>query len=119
MDILEKLPKNFFELVEEKKWQLRKEALDALLPLSQTPKISVNGDYNDLIRVLKKFIGKDSNVMLVTLAAQCLAGACVVSNMSKVKINHPRILEVIFAISKSAYFFKTVFTLLTRVEFLF
>ena len=74
MDILEKLPKNFFELVEEKKWQLRKEALDALLPLSQTPKISVNGDYNDLIRVLKKFIGKDSNVMLVTLAAQCLAG---------------------------------------------
>ena len=27
-----------------------------------------------LIRVMKKFIGKDTNVMLVTLAAQCLAG---------------------------------------------
>lgn len=74
VDILDKLPKNFFDLVEEKKWQLRKEALDALLPLSQSPKISTNGDYGDLIRVLKKFIGKDSNVMLVALAVQCLAG---------------------------------------------
>ena len=71
---MEKLPKNFFELVEEKKWQLRKEALDALLPLSQTPKISPNGDHNDLIRVLKKFISKDANVILVALAAQCLTG---------------------------------------------
>ncbi len=74
VDILEKLPKNFYELVEEKKWQLRKEALDALLPLTQSPKISPNGDYGDLTRVLKKFIGKDTNVMLVTLAAQCLTG---------------------------------------------
>ena len=74
VDIMEKLPKNFFELVEEKKWQLRKEALDALLPLSQTPKISPNGDHNDLIRVLKKFISKDANVILVALAAQCLTG---------------------------------------------
>ena len=74
---MEKLPKNFFELVEEKKWQLRKEALDALLPLSQTPKISPNGDHNDLIRVLKKFISKDANVILVALAAQCLTGIAI------------------------------------------
>lgn len=67
------LPKNFYDLVEEKKWQLRKEALDALLPLSQTPKISP-GDFNELMRVIKKFIAKDTNVMLVALAAQCLAG---------------------------------------------
>ena len=57
VEILEKLPKNFYELVEEKKWQLRKEALDALLPLAQSPKISPNGDFNELSRVLKKFIG--------------------------------------------------------------
>ena len=74
VDILDKLPKNFFELVEEKKWQLRKEALDALLPLSKSPKIASNADYGDLVRVFKKFIGKDTNVMLVSLAAQCLAG---------------------------------------------
>ena len=73
VDIIEKLPKNFYELVEEKKWQLRKEALDALLSLSQTPKIQP-GEFGDLVRVLKKFISKDTNVMLVTLAAQCIAG---------------------------------------------
>ena len=73
IDILEKLPKGFFQLVEEKKWQLRKQALDALLPLSQTPRIAP-GDYHDLIACLKKFVAKDTNVMLVALAAQCLAG---------------------------------------------
>eukprot|EP00095_Tigriopus_kingsejongensis_P001503 maker-scaffold1086_size63525-snap-gene-0.14 protein:Tk01503 transcript:maker-scaffold1086_size63525-snap-gene-0.14-mRNA-1 annotation:"microtubule associated protein" len=73
VDILSQLPKNFYELVEEKKWQLRKEALDALLPLTKNPKIAP-GDYNDLVRVLKKFISKDSNVMLVALAAQCFSG---------------------------------------------
>ena len=73
VDILEKLPKNFYELVEEKKWQLRKEALDALLSLSQTPKIQP-GEFGDLVRVLKKFISKDTNVMLVTQAAQCITG---------------------------------------------
>ena len=49
VDILEKLPKNFYSLVEEKKWQLRKEALDALLPLAQTPKIAPGGDYHELV----------------------------------------------------------------------
>merc|ERR1712223_807197 len=32
------------------------------------------GEFGDLVRVLKKFISKDTNVMLVTLAAQCIAG---------------------------------------------
>ena len=72
VDILGQLPKNFYELVAEKKWQLRKEALDALLPLSQTPKIA-SGDFAELSATLKKFIAKDTNVMLVALAAQCLA----------------------------------------------
>ena len=46
-----------FKKVEEKKWQLRKESLDALLPLTQNPKL-LPGDYNDLVKVLKKFINK-------------------------------------------------------------
>merc|ERR1719400_1217823 len=73
VDILSKLPKNFYEQVEEKKWQLRKESLDALLRLTQNPKLQV-GDYHELVKVLKKFIAKDTNVMLVALAAQCLTG---------------------------------------------
>lgn len=42
-------------------------------PLVQNPKLA-SGDYNELVRVLKKFIAKDANVILVALAAQCLAG---------------------------------------------
>ena len=52
---------------------MRKESLDALLPLTQNPKLQP-GDYHDLVKVLKKFIAKDTNVTLVALAAQCLAG---------------------------------------------
>ena len=73
VEILSKLPKDFYEKVEEKKWQLRKEALDELHSLTQNPKL-VPGDYLDLVKVLKKFISKDTNVMLVALAAQCMAG---------------------------------------------
>jgi len=73
VEILSKLPKDFFEKVEQKKWQERKEALDALFELTKNPKLQP-GDYIDVVKVLKKFISKDTNVMLVALAAQCMAG---------------------------------------------
>lgn len=54
VDILSKLPKDFYENLEAKKWQERKEALDALEQLlNSAPKLE-NGDYGDLIRALKK-----------------------------------------------------------------
>ena len=73
VEILSKLPKDFYEKCEAKKWQEKKEALDALEVLTQNPKLQP-GDYHELVKVLKKFISKDSNVMLVALAAKCLAG---------------------------------------------
>jgi cytoskeleton-associated protein 5 len=72
VDILSKIPKDFYEKLEAKKWTDRKEALDALEPLVSNPKLE-NGDYGDLIRALKKVITKDSNVVLVALAGKCLA----------------------------------------------
>ncbi|KAF0040869.1 hypothetical protein F2P81_006767 [Scophthalmus maximus] len=57
---------------EAKKWQERKEALEAIETLTKNPKLE-NGDYGDLVRALKKVVGKDANVMLVALAAKCLA----------------------------------------------
>jgi len=42
-------------LQESKKWQERKEALDALQKLAESPKIEP-ADYNELIRTLKKVI---------------------------------------------------------------
>ncbi|XP_066556633.1 cytoskeleton-associated protein 5 isoform X2 [Amia ocellicauda] len=73
VEILGKLPKDFYEKIEAKKWQERKEALEALEILLKNPKLE-NGDFGDLVRALKKVIGKDSNVMLVALAAKCVTG---------------------------------------------
>lgn len=72
VDILSKLPKDFYEKIEAKKWQERKEALEALETLVKNPKLE-NGDYGDVVRALKKIISKDTNVLVVTLAAKCLA----------------------------------------------
>ena len=72
IDIISKLPKDFYEKLEEKKWQLRKESLEALEPLVQNPKLA-SGDYGELVRALKKVITKDSNVVLVASAGKCLA----------------------------------------------
>ncbi|KAJ6636203.1 Protein mini spindles [Pseudolycoriella hygida] len=72
VDILSKLPKDFYEKLEEKKWQLRKESLEALDTLLQNPKLA-NGDYGDVVKALKKIISKDTNVVLVAMAGKSLA----------------------------------------------
>lgn len=72
VDILSKLPKDFYEKLEAKKWQERKESLEALEALLQNPKLQP-GDYGDVVRALKKVITKDSNVVLVALGGKCLA----------------------------------------------
>ncbi|XP_041851943.1 cytoskeleton-associated protein 5 isoform X2 [Melanotaenia boesemani] len=73
VEILSKMPKDFYEKIEAKKWQERKEALEAIEALTKNPKLE-NGDYGDLVRALKKVVGKDANVMLVSMSAKCLAG---------------------------------------------
>lgn len=72
VDILSKLPKDFYEKLEAKKWQERKESLEALEVLLQNPKLQP-GDYGDVVRALKKVITKDTNVVLVALGGKCLA----------------------------------------------
>ncbi|XP_076879237.1 cytoskeleton-associated protein 5-A-like isoform X2 [Brachyhypopomus gauderio] len=73
VEILSKIPKDFYEKIEAKKWQERKEALEALEALTKNPKL-VNGEYGDIVKALNKVIGKDTNVMLVTIAAKCVTG---------------------------------------------
>lgn len=72
VDILSQLPKDFFEKIENKKWQIRKETIEVLEPLLQNPKLQ-SGDYGELVRALKKVITKDTNVILVAMAGKCLA----------------------------------------------
>jgi len=57
--------------MESKKWQERKEALEALQKLAEAPKIAP-ADYNELIRALKKVVSKDANVLLVGIAVKCI-----------------------------------------------
>lgn len=71
VDILSKLPKDFFDKLEAKKWQERKESLEALQTLLQNPKLE-NGDYGELVKALKKVLTKDTNVVLVAMAGKCL-----------------------------------------------
>lgn len=54
VEILSKLPKDFYDKLEQKKWQERKEALDALDALLKTAPRLEPGDYADLVRALKK-----------------------------------------------------------------
>lgn len=72
VDILSKLPKDFYDKLESKKWQERKESLDALDALLQHKKFE-SGDYGDLVRALKKVLTKDSNVVLVALSGKAIA----------------------------------------------
>ena len=44
----------------------------AVLTLAEKPKLA-DGDFNDLMRVLRKVVAKDSNVVNVTLAANIIA----------------------------------------------
>ncbi|CAL1547332.1 unnamed protein product [Lymnaea stagnalis] len=73
VDLLAGLPKNFYEQIESKKWQERKEVLEQVEKLAENPRLE-NGDYSTLIRTILKVIAKDTNVMLVSLAAKTLAG---------------------------------------------
>ncbi|XP_067640391.1 protein mini spindles isoform X2 [Eurosta solidaginis] len=73
VDILSKMPKDFYDKLEEKKWTLRKESLEALEKLlTENPKLE-SGEYGVLVNTLKKVITKDTNVVLVAMAGKCLA----------------------------------------------
>jgi cytoskeleton-associated protein 5 len=55
VDILSKLPKDFYDKIESKKWQERKEVLETLEALVKNPKFE-SGDYGEVIRALKKVL---------------------------------------------------------------
>lgn len=54
VDVLSKVPKDFYERIEAKKWQERKEAIEQVEALLKGAAKLENGDYGDLVRALKK-----------------------------------------------------------------
>lgn len=67
--ILSKIPNDFYEQIEAKKWQERKEALSSVEKLTEVIKLAP-GDYGELMKALLKVINKDTNVILVGQAAK-------------------------------------------------
>lgn len=59
-----------FFIKASKKWQERREALDALMAAAKTPRIADN-DYTELMAALAKRIN-DTNILLVGTAANCV-----------------------------------------------
>ncbi|VDM16133.1 unnamed protein product [Hydatigera taeniaeformis] len=69
VNVLSKLPNDFFEQIEAKKWQDRKEALSLIENLSDTIRLAP-GDYGELMKALIKVIAKDTNAILVGQSAK-------------------------------------------------
>jgi len=95
VDILPKLDAEWWTNSAEKKWQLRKEAMEKLVGISSTIKIQP-GDFANLIGTLKKIIDKDANVAVMVEAVKVcgnLANGLRTSFSAHAKALLPSILE--------------------------
>ena len=70
VDVVSKIPADFYENLASTKWKDRKEALDALYTVIKVDRIK-DGHYDELISVFAKCM-KDANVAVVTVAANCV-----------------------------------------------
>ncbi|CAH8828703.1 unnamed protein product [Trichobilharzia szidati] len=70
-EVLSKVPSEYWQQITEKKWQDRRDALEALEKITNVPRI-VPGDFSDLVKSLLQVVNKDTNIMLVALAAKIL-----------------------------------------------
>ncbi|KRZ17110.1 Cytoskeleton-associated protein 5, partial [Trichinella zimbabwensis] len=75
VNVVAKLPSNFFDQLKSSKWLERKEILDMLATLIKAnPRLDPSAQYGDIVSELKNIINKDSNVNVVIAAGKCLAG---------------------------------------------
>ncbi|EWC44075.1 hypothetical protein DRE_07210 [Drechslerella stenobrocha 248] len=70
VDILNKIPKDFWDQVNSTKWKDRKESLELLHGIVKVPRIKEE-DFSEVARILAKSM-KDANVTVVIVAANCV-----------------------------------------------
>ncbi|KAK4948048.1 hypothetical protein LTR10_013102 [Elasticomyces elasticus] len=70
IDVYSKIPADFHEMIASTKWKERKDALDALFNILNTPRIK-EGPFDELLRAFAKSM-KDANIAVVTVAANCV-----------------------------------------------
>ncbi|MCJ1354221.1 MAG: Microtubule-associated protein, microtubule dynamics during spindle orientation [Icmadophila ericetorum] len=69
-DVYGKIPPDFQENMASAKWKDRKDALDALFAVANVARIK-DGPFDEVVAVLAKSM-KDANVLVVTVAANCI-----------------------------------------------
>lgn len=69
VDVISKIPTDFYQMVASSKWKDRKEALDNLFNILNTPRVK-EGSYDEMVRAFAKCM-KDANIAVVTVAANC------------------------------------------------
>lgn len=70
VDAHSKVPEDFHEMVASTKWKERKDTLDALFNVLNTPRIK-DGPWDSVVHALAKCM-KDANIAVVTVAANCI-----------------------------------------------
>ncbi len=70
VDALSKVPADFHDMVASTKWKERKDTLDALFNVLNTPRIK-DGPWDSVVHALAKCM-KDANIAVVTVAANCI-----------------------------------------------
>uniref|UniRef100_A0A0K0F5E8 Zygote defective protein 9 (inferred by orthology to a C. elegans protein) n=1 Tax=Strongyloides venezuelensis TaxID=75913 RepID=A0A0K0F5E8_STRVS len=74
VDVISRLPNNFFTDIESKKWTERRDALQALLDLCTTHKrLDPKAAVGDIVPNLKFILEKDANINVAALSAKCLS----------------------------------------------
>ena len=70
VDAYSKVPADFHDMIASTKWKERKDTLDALFNVLNTPRIK-DGPWDSVVHALAKCM-KDANIAVVTVAANCI-----------------------------------------------
>ncbi|MFH4974191.1 hypothetical protein AB6A40_000900 [Gnathostoma spinigerum] len=75
VDVLSKLPANFNEGLDSKKWTERRDSLQSLLDLlTANPRLDPKANYGDILSRLQQILAKDANINVCALCAKCITG---------------------------------------------
>lgn len=73
VDVVTKIPSDFWELVGSAKWKERHDALSSLIPaFEKAPRMNAKGDYSAITNDLLRVVQRDTNQMCATDAIQLL-----------------------------------------------
>jgi cytoskeleton-associated protein 5 len=73
VNLMSKITPEMYEALQSKKWKDKKEALEAINKIADTPRLQ-SGEYTELVKNLKRLLG-DANVFVVEESVKCL-GFC-------------------------------------------